>query len=571
MSETKKRLTRREFLKFAGIASSAGIVSACVAPAPQTVVETVVVEKEVEKIVQETVEVEKVVTAVPAPVKKDATLVIGTPTEDQGYFYPLTHLDYPGFFLSRGLLVYDFKGGSFDTLPALAKEYEVLDDGLRYRMHLRDDVVFHSGKPYEAEDSVWYLHMQIQDDHPYHHLAKRGQSRARNVDHLEAVDKYTLDVYLTSVFPAEPDWLTSFHEWSPQNPETIMALEEEIVNQPDGLGPYKLLEWQKGTRTVLERHDNFWDPEEGKAGQIIFRPIPEQQAMIAALEAGEIHWMGDVPVNDALRLATTPGIKIAKRNTLYVWYITLDMRKAPLDNVLVRQALNYAVDKETLIGDILGGAGQRSYGPLGPEFGPYYAGDVVQHYDYDPQKAKDLLAEAGFPNGFDEIDGEPAVLYTYTGRIGAQKPVEMCEFIQAQWKDVGVNVGIEVMDFGAFEEKRVQGEFAMATRGWTPSTADPDGLISQNFHGDFRPPDGRNVTYLNDDEVNNLIDTAQTTIDMPKRIQAFHDAQKRIADLAPWVFIDHEVAFEAYSEKLMDYVPWPGGRAAGANWAWLQA
>ena len=78
------------------------------------------------------------------------------------------------------------------------------------------------------------------------------------------MDKYTLDVYLTSVFPAVPDWLTSFHEWSPQNPETIMALEEEIVNQPDGLGPYKLLEWQKGTRTVLERHDNFWDPEEGK-------------------------------------------------------------------------------------------------------------------------------------------------------------------------------------------------------------------------------------------------------------------------------------------------------------------
>jgi peptide/nickel transport system substrate-binding protein len=413
--------------------------------------------------------------------------------------------------------------------------------------------------------------MIIKEDHPYHHLSQRGGSRARNVDYLEAVDKYTLDVHLTEVFPAEPDWLSSAHEFGPTNPETIMELDEKMVDQADGLGPYKLLEWQPGTRTVLERHDKFWDPEEGKASQIILRPIPEQQAMIAALEAGEIHWMGDVPVNEALRLATTPGITVARRPTLWVWYITLDMRKEPLDNVLVRQALNYAVDKEVLINDVLGGAGQRSYGPLGPEFGPYYAGDVVHHYDYNPEKAKDLLAEAGFPNGFDEIDGEAAVLYTYTGRIGAQKPIEMCEFIQAQWKDVGVDIGIEVMDFGAFEEKRVAGEFPMATRGWTPSTADPDGLVVQNFHGDFRPPDGRNVTFLNDDEVNSLIDTAMTTLDMPKRIQAFHDAQKRIVDLAPWVFIDHEVAFEAYNEKLMDYVPWPGGRAASIVWSWLEA
>ena len=193
MSEKKKRLTRREFLKFAGVATSAGIVSACVAPVPQTVVETVVVEKEVEK----------VVTAAPAVVKKDTPIVVGTPTEDKGMFIPMVHVDYPNYFTSRPLLNYDYKGGSYDILPCLAKEYEVLDDGLRYRMHLRDDAYFHSGKPYEAEDSVWYLHMIIKDDHPYHHLSQRGGSRARNVDHAEVarmhVEDLAVDLFIGSV------------------------------------------------------------------------------------------------------------------------------------------------------------------------------------------------------------------------------------------------------------------------------------------------------------------------------------------------------------------------------------
>jgi len=577
MGNQKRRITRRQFLRYAGLAAGATALGACAAPTPavveKPVPQTVEVEKEVTRVVTQEVEkvVEKVITATPVAIKKDTPIVIGTPSEDAGLFILLAHTDYPNYFTSRALLGYDFKGGSYDVLPSLAKSYEVLDDGLRYRMHLRDDAYYHSGRKYEAEDSAWYLNLQLQEDHPYHHLAKRAGSRARNVDHLEVVDKTTLDVHLKSVFPAEPDWLTSWHEWAPHNPETVMQLEEKMVDQEDNLGPYKLLEWKKGTRVVLEKFDKYWDPEEGKASQLIFRPITEKAAMAAALEAGEIDWMGDVPVEDALRLATIPGINVVKRKTLWVWYITLDLRKKPLDDVRVRQALNYAVNKEVLINDILSGAGQRSYGPLGPEFGPYYAKDVVKHYDYDPQKAKDLLAEAGFPNGFDEIDGQKATLYAYTGRIGAQQPVPMCEFIQSQWKDVGVDVDIEMMDFGTYEAKRVKGDFPMAVRGWTPSSADPDGLIVQNFHKDYIPPNGRNVTFMDDEEVNNLIDAAMTTIDMPKRIQAMLDAQKRIVDLAPWVFVDHEVAFEAYSDKIKEYAAWPGGRAAGMAWAWKQS
>ncbi|MGQ9584952.1 MAG: ABC transporter substrate-binding protein [Anaerolineae bacterium] len=578
MNVQKKRLTRRDFLRYAGLAAGATALSACAAPTPVVVETEKVVEKAVpqtvvvEKAVPQTVvvEKEKVVTATPVPIKKDTPIIIATPTEDAGLFLPLTHVDFPGYFLNRALLCYDFKGGTYDVVPSLAKSYEVLDNGLRYRLHLRDDAYYHGGGKYEAEHSKWYIEMEMKDDHPYHHLAVRGQSRASNVDHVEAVDKTTLDIYLKAVFPAEPDWLTSWHEWAPHNPETIKKLEKEIANHPDGLGPYKLLEWQKGSRLILEKHDKYWDPNEGLASQLIFRPVTEVQARIAALEAGEIHWMGDVPVDEALRLATNPELRVAQQKTLWVWFIHFDTRKKPLDDVRVRQALNYAVDKETLIKDVLRGAAVRSYSPLSPQFGPYYAGNVVRHYDYDPQKAKDLLAEAGYPNGFDEIDGQPAILYGYSGRMGSGKPAPMLEFIQAQWKAVGVNVKIEMSDFASFEAKRQAGDFPMAMRGWTPSSADPDGVLSQNFHKNFLPPEGRNVCWLDDAEVNTLLDTAMSTIDMPKRIQAMLDAQKRIVDLAPWLFVMHEVAFEAYNAKLQDYVAWPGGRAAGMVYAWLK-
>lgn len=554
---SEKRLTRREFLKFAGMATGAGVLAACT---PEAAV--------VEKVV--TQEVEKVVTATPVLIKKDAPIIFGTAAEPSGLIVTMHDCPQERYFLDRAPVNYDYKGATYNVVPGTAESWEILDDGLRWRMHLRENAKFHDGTDYTAEALADFVNMQIRDDHPLHNLTTwRSIARAEPIDRVEAVDKHTADYYMKHVNPVMLDWMTDPFNLA-QSPGPLKEFGVDLSNHPVGSGPYKFVEWVKGSHIVMEKFGQFYDPEEGKAGQIITRVNPEMAAQIAALEAGEVHFIENVPPNEALRLAALSGINIAQRKTLWVWYITLDMTKPPLDDVRVRQALNYAVDKEALIRDVLGGAGEISRAPLSPQFGDYYAGDEVTHYDYNPEKARDLLAEAGYPNGLDEVGGEQAILYTNTGRLGQQKPLEMCEFIQANWKDVGVNVKIEAIEWGAYEAQRVQGVFPIATRGWTPSTADPDGVLLQNFHSDYIPPggNGRNAPKLNDPEVDRLIDEAGKTMDHATRVQLIKDLQKRIVDLAPWVFIDHEITYEAFTAQLQDYQPWPGGRGVGLNWAW---
>ena len=148
------------------------------------------------------------------------------------------------------------------------------------------------------------------------------------------------------------------------------------------------------------------------------------------------------------------------------------------------------------------------------------------------------------------------------------KPIEMSQFVQANWKAIGVDCNIEASEWSAFESRRRKGEFPIATRGWTPSTADPDGLLFQNFHSSMRPPVQRNVPFLNDPEVDKWLDTGMGTLDMAKRTNAFIEAQKRIVDLAPWVFVCHEITYEAYAKSLQGYKVHPAGRGQSLTYAY---
>ena len=170
----------------------------------------------------------------------------------------------------------------------------------------------------------------------------------------------------------------------------------DLFNTDLAAGPYMIQSRQRGGATVLKKFDRFFNPAEGKAPRIGIKIIPEINARMAALEAGEIDWMDGLSADNATYLKKLDNLRVSERKTLYVWFITLDMREGPLSDIRVRQALNYAVDKESLIRDVLGGAAERSYAPLSKQFGDYYAGDKVKHYDYDPNKAKALLKEAGY-------------------------------------------------------------------------------------------------------------------------------------------------------------------------------
>ncbi|MCY4460169.1 MAG: ABC transporter substrate-binding protein [Albidovulum sp.] len=465
--------------------------------------------------------------------------------------------------VQRSLLMYDNLNSTYAIVPGLAREMpEVLDDGLRFRFQLRDNAYYHDGTKVTAEAVANWINLQIDENHPDREYFKwNPASRLRSVKQAEAIDELTLDVHLKSFNAAQLDWFTDLaYEGIPVEAVKNRA---NIVDEDLGAGPYKVARRDKGVATIIERFDQFYDPEEGRAPRIGFRPIAEMNARVAALEAGEVDYIDSITPEAADLLRANDNIEVKERKTLYVWFISLDSREAPLNDVRVRQALNYALDKESLIRDVLGGGAERSYSPLSKQFGPMYAGDVVTHYDYDPDKARALLAEAGFADGF------KSTIHTNTGRRGQLKPIEMSQFVQANWADVGVEVEIEALEWSAFEGRRRKGEFKIATRGWTPSTGDPDGLLIQNFHSSQIPPTQRNVAFLQDPEVDRLLDEGSGTLEMEKRTKAFVDAQKRIVDLAPWVFVAHEIAFVAHNSELQDYpTVHPSGWGESLTYAW---
>lgn len=465
--------------------------------------------------------------------------------------------------VQRGLLMYDNKDPSFKIVPGLAREMpEVLDDGLRFRFRLRDNAFYHDGTPVTANAIAHWINMLSDENHPDHDFYPfEPAARLRSVARADAVDTLTLDIYLKAFNAAQMDWFTDLvYEGLP-----VEAIKRGANPAVEDLaaGPYKVIRREKGVATILERVENFYNPDEGRSPRIGIRPITEMNSRMAALEAGEVDYIDNITAEAADFLRANDGISVKERKTLYVWFVTLDMRQKPFDDLRVRQALNYALDKDSLISDILGGAAERSYAPLSAQFGPMYAGNEVQHYDYDPDKARALLAEAGYPNGFS------TTIFTNTGRRGQLKPVEMSQFIQANWADVGVKCEIEALEWGAFESRRIKGEFPVATRGWTPTTSDPDGLLIQNFHSKMIPPVQRNVAYLQDPEVDRLLDEGAGTLDPAIRTQAFINAQKRIVDLAPWVFVCHEVAYVAHNSSLQDYpVVHPAGWGEALTYAW---
>ncbi len=455
--------------------------------------------------------------------------------------------------VERSLLNYDTKDGTFRIVPEMASALpEILDGGLRFRFQLRDNMYYHDGTKVDADSIANWIMMQVDKNHPQNGLYKwRLYSRLASVDKAVAVDRLVLDVHMKKLNAAQMDWFVSPGYGG--GPKSVLKVNPDLINKEYGTGPYTVIERRKGAFTMLGKFDKFYRPDEGMAPRLALRPITESSSRIAALQAGEVDWIDAISTEEANFLKKVGNVVVGERKTLYVWFMSLDMRKPPFNDVRVRQALNYALNKEALIRDVLGGAAERSYAPLSPQFGDFYAGNAVRKYDYDPDRAKALLKEAGLGGGF------KSTIYTNTGRAGQLKPVEMSQFVQANWRAIGVDCTIEAMEWNVFETRRNKGDFAIATRGWTPSTADPDGLLFQNFHSSMIPPTNRNVPYLQDPEVDRHIDKGMRTLEHEARAQAFRDAQSRIVELAPWVFVCHEIAYEAYNRSLENYKIHPEG------------
>jgi len=405
------------------------------------------------------------------------------------------------------------RGPDMQLEPELALSVEPISD-LTWEIKLRPGISFHNGEVFDAA-SVKFSIERILDP-----ATQSPQiSNLSFVDRVEIVDPLTVRLTTKQPYPLVRERLVL-----PMVPPEYLREHgtEYFAAHPVGTGPYKFVSWTKDESVVLTANADYW---RGRPAirQVTFRPIPENTARVAELQTGAIDLITNIPPHLAGSLAADAGIQISETPSNRLIFIQLVTdRGGPLADPRVRQALNYAVDVQAIIDNVLGGYGRRSTQPLTPQDFGY--NPVLTGYSYDPDKARQLLAEAGYPDGF------AFSLDTPSGRYALDK--EVAEAVAGYLEAVGIRVQLNVNEWGIHTkkilERQMEGGYLI---GWGGSLFDADATLYPNFRS------GGRICFYQNPTVDRLLDQARTTLSPADRVALYHQAAELITSDAPLLLL----------------------------------
>ena len=332
---------------------------------------------------------------------------------------------------------------------------------------------------------------------------------------------------------------------------------------PMGTGPYRVVEWKTGEYVLLERVTHYWRGEQyPKIGKILFRFVTNATTRINQLKAGEVHLVALVPWDKVRDLEAIPTLRLNKVLGNGYEHVTLNEKHfPPFADVRVRQALAHAIDRDLLVTSILDGRVSTVNGPIQP-LSWAYEPDVAR-YAFSPARANALLDAAGWTRGADGTrrkDGK-ALAFTLITQAGFTIRENVSQAIQRQFADVGVTMQIKLLDGTAISPVWFSGEFD-AMLHWWQSGADPE--ITTFFAADKSPPAGRNIDYLQDVALTTLLYESDRTVDQARRRELLRQAQRRVGELVPELFLYNTAKIDAVPVTLRNFKGNPSN--AGPFW-----
>lgn len=418
-----------------------------------------------------------------------------------------------------------------ELLPDLAESWEVSADSLTWTFKLRQGVKFHDGTPFNAQAVKTSFERVLNPD-----TGSPRRSVLEIIDQVEVVDENTVNI--TTKTPCGSLLQQLAHPVGAIiSPTALETYGDEYSSHPVGTGPFKYVEWKIGEELVLERNEDYFDGAP-QVAKVYFRVVPEDATRSLLLQSNSADIAMRLPVTEIERLENNPEIAISESDTVMTMYVALNNNKGVLKDVKVRQAMNYAVDKSIIVKDILGGLATVADAPISPYTWGYAA---INDYPHDVEKAKQLLAEAGYPDGI-ELE-----LWTPVGRY--LMDTQVSENLQAQWAEAGINVKIRQWEFQALMSEVKKGEFDMVLLGWSPSTGDADQGLYPVFHSTQWPPASNRAHYSNS-TVDKLLEDAKVEVDAKKRAELYQEAQQIIVDEAAWTFLYYPKQALAYRSNI---------------------
>ncbi len=453
----------------------------------------------------------------------------------------------------------EFERGSTNIVPALARSWTVSDDGLSYTFRLRKGVKFHTTKNFtpsrdmNADDVLYSFNRQFDKNHPDHKLSGgsyeyfNGMDMPNLLKAVEKVDDLTVRFVLNA--PEAPFIANMGMDFA-----SIMSAEyavkmraagtpEKIDLDPVGTGPFQLVSYQKDATIRYKAHPDYWA---GKAAidNLIFSITQDPAVRYAKLKAGECHIMPYPNPADIKAMKADPDINMMEQEGLNVGYLAFNTEKKPFTDKRVRQALNMAINKAAIIEAVFMGAGKAAKNPIPPTIWSY--NDAIVDYPYDPAKAKALLAEAGYPNGFE----------TDIWAMPVQRPYNpnarrMAEMMQADFAKVGVKAKIVTYEWGEYLKRSKNGEHQTILLGWTGDNGDPDNFLYVLLG--CAAAKGANRARWCYKPFDDLLIQAKRTTDFAKRTKLYEEAQVVFKEEAPWFTIAHSVVFMPIHNEVVGY------------------
>lgn len=443
--------------------------------------------------------------------------------------------------------------------PQLATAWNVSPDGLTWTFDLRGGVTFHCGDPFDAAAVAYSLERQWgarEPRHPdygvggpYPFWGYLGMDDA--LEAVEVLDPATIRFRLKQ--PSAP-FLSNLacNFAAVVCPRDAREKGQEFFRNPCGTGPFRFVKWERAESITIQRNPDTWGFPP-YLDRVVFRSVPENSTRFFELLSGSIHMMDGIPPDDVAAIEKNRSLKLLGAPGMNVAYLAMNLDHQPFGDPLVRRAVSHAVDKKAIVNGLYAGLADIARGPVPPNVFGSHPG--LPDYDYDQELARELLAQAGYPEGFE------ATLWTMAGpRPYMPQPLRLAQVIQADLAAVGIHAQIVSFEWGTYLDRVHRGHHDLALLGWQADNGDPDNFLFVHFDKSAAVPPAGNIAFYRDERVHELLVRGQQTPDPAARLPFYLEAQEIIHRDAPWVPLVHTMELAAMRKEVTGYLLHPTGR-----------
>ena len=420
-----------------------------------------------------------------------------------------------------------------NLVPGLAVSWEAIDD-TTYEFKLKEGVKFHNGEDFTAEDVAYTLKR-----------AKESKQIAHIVGAIDPAKIVVVDEYTIQIGTEVPFGPLLTHLAHPAtailNEKAVTEAGDDLGTTPVGTGPYKLESWNTGSDLTVVKFEDYHGAE-AKTDKIVFKIISEPSVRLIELELGNVDIAYAIAPADISKVEENADLVMVRDLDLSTSYVGFNVQSdTPLKEVKVRQAINYAIDVESVLDAVYLGVGKPAQGPLNAQ--AFGANPDLDRYNYDPEKAQALLDEAGYADGF--------AINLYVGDNNPQR-IQIAQILKEELSKFKIDVNIKQLEWGAYLDATAEGEHDMYILGWTTVTTDGDYGLYPLFHSKQHGAPGNRSFYSND-KVDELLTDARYNSDQAVREANYKEAQVYINEEAPWLFLQDGENLTGISKRVKGF------------------